>query len=194
MNQNDMRSLARIMIIGIAIYIALGQFAAIVYLPVIFFENFKALPVWDTAVIVVMLGGFAAIVYVLIRYSDRIAERIVKPETESVIEGQAPCWLAAAFRMGSVLAGFVFLYKFITKVLAILPTLIRIWLGGEPPLRFNVHYHTQWQTYFTWAFLLIIGVYLLCGAPHFVRWHVRKTLELCGQNGDNDDSAGEESA
>ena len=194
MNRNDMRSLARIMIIGITIYIVLGLFAVIIYLPIIIFENLKALAVWEIAVFAAMLAVYAAIVYVLIRYSDRIAERIVKPEAESKIEGQAPFRLAAAFRICSVLAGFVFLYKFITKVFTILPTLIRVWLGGEPPQRFNVHYHAQWQTYFTWAFLLIIGVYLLCGAPHFVRWHVRKTLELCAENGNNDDSADEKLA
>lgn len=182
------------MIIGIAIYVALGLFAAVTYLPIIFFENLKALAVRWIAVLVAMLAVYAAIVYVLIRYSDRIAERIVKPEAESEIEGQAPFRLAAAFRICSVLAGFVFLYKFITKVFAILPALIRVWLGGEAPQRFNMYYHAQWQTYFTWAFLLIIGVYLLCGAPHFVRWHVRKTLELCAENGDNDDSASERPA
>ena len=194
MNRNDMRSLARIMIIGIAIYIALGQFAVVAYLPIFFFENLKALDVRGIAVFAPMLAGYAAIVYVLIRYSDRIAERIVKPEAESEIEGQAPFRLAVAFRICSVLAGFVFLYKFITKVFTILPTLIRVWLGGEAPQQFNVDYHAQWQTYFTWVFLLIIGVYLLCGAPHFVRWHVAKTLELCAENGDNDDSASERPA
>jgi len=29
--------------------------------------------------------------------------------------------------------------------------------------------------------MLTIGIYLVCGAPHFVRWQVKKTLEQCKQ-------------
>jgi len=27
--------------------------------------------------------------------------------------------------------------------------------------------------------LLVVAIYLLCGAPHFVRWQVKKTLAIC---------------
>jgi len=27
--------------------------------------------------------------------------------------------------------------------------------------------------------MLTASVYLLCGAPHFVRWQVKKTIEQC---------------
>ena len=34
-----------------------------------------------------------------------------------------------------------------------------------------------------WLFSLPIAIYLLWGAPHFVRWQVKKTLEICGKMG-----------
>ena len=40
----------------------------------------------------------------------------------------------------------------------------------------------KWRKYIVnlslvWLLMLTIGIYLACGAPHFVRWHVRKTIE-----------------
>jgi hypothetical protein len=29
--------------------------------------------------------------------------------------------------------------------------------------------------------LLVIGIYLACGAPGFVRWQVKRTLKQCGK-------------
>ena len=31
------------------------------------------------------------------------------------------------------------------------------------------------------ALLLLLGIYLLCGAPQFVRWQTAKTLAFCKQ-------------
>jgi hypothetical protein len=28
---------------------------------------------------------------------------------------------------------------------------------------------------------LVLAVYLICGAPHFVKWQVKKTLKFCGK-------------
>lgn len=30
--------------------------------------------------------------------------------------------------------------------------------------------------------LLVLGVYLLAGAPHFVRWHLSRTVRFCDEN------------
>lgn len=34
----------------------------------------------------------------------------------------------------------------------------------------------------TTLILLALGVYLLAGAPHFVRWHLKSTARFCAEN------------
>lgn len=68
-------------------------------------------------------------------------------------------------------------------------TLITFWALSYVPRFFIILYSRYQQGMFRngydWLNLLIapirltIGIYLLCGAPHFVRWQVKKTLEIC---------------
>jgi hypothetical protein len=37
----------------------------------------------------------------------------------------------------------------------------------------------SWERVLGWFVLLAMGIYLICGAPHFVRWQVKKTVEQC---------------
>ena len=91
-----------------------------------------------------------------------------------------------AFRIISVGAGLyslnTFVWSFSSMVMNLILTMrryphqegtVRMFTGG-----FSVNYVQP-------ILYLALAVYLLCGAPHFVRWQVKKTLELCNEPGDD---------
>ena len=90
-------------------------------------------------------------------------------------------WLPAALRIACLLGGFVFLLRLITRGVPMLFYLVGRWFGMPS----EYHFQTEWYTFAGWLLIAAAGVYLLYGAPRFVRWHVQKTLELCGERPDN---------
>jgi uncharacterized membrane protein len=118
-----------------------------------------------------VFGG--AVFYFLIYRSDIFARRVVG--REDLPEPPSPsAWYPFALRLAVIIAGFIFLLNAIT----LSSNLAR-------SIRFMSRLDTQggmWQVYEYGVFFLIylaISIYLLCGAPHFVRWQVKKTARLC---------------
>lgn len=123
----------------------------------------------------------AVIFYVFVYKREQLARKIVGtnelPEPDSQIQ-----WLPVAFRLISITAG---LYCLHTALWQITNTFIRI---AMYKVRSVPGYKTIYTGYtgnieevLVWLIMLTIGIYLLCGAPHFVRWQVKKTLEECKQ-------------
>jgi hypothetical protein len=55
-----------------------------------------------------------------------------------------------------------------------------------------LHGYMPWQRLVGWIIQLPLAIYLICGAPHFVNWQVRKTLEHCQRWEEPDDICDEE--
>ncbi len=187
---NKMHIVARIVFAALAIYLMIGLIPSAIASVALFFQtsgNFSIIW-WSVASVFVILLFAAAVYYVLIHKRDVLAKRVVGDG--EIAEPQTPVqWLPVAFRLICIVAGMVFLYRFVTRIHVLLQMFAYL-IKADQPLRANWRWTRIWES----VVLLPFAVYLLCGAPHFVRWHVRKTLELCGQIGDNDDSAGEELA
>ncbi len=185
-----MHIVARIVFTALAIYLMIGLITYPIASVALLFQtsgNFSIIW-WSVASVLVILLFAAAVYYVLIHKRDALAKRIVGDG--GIAEPQTPVqWLPVAFRLICIVAGMVFLYRFVTRI-HVLMQMFAYLIKADQPLRANWRWTRIWES----VVLLPFAVYLLCGAPHFVRWHVRKTLELCGQIGDNDDSAGEELA
>ena len=126
----------------------------------------------------------AAVCYIFIYKREQLAKRIIGtdglPEPDSPVE-----WLPVAFRLISIAAG---LYCLHTVLWHVTNALIR-YAMYKP--RSVPGYKTIYTGYaarslnieglLVWLIMLTIGIYLVWGAPHFVRWHVRKTIEQCKQ-------------
>ena len=122
-----------------------------------------------TVVSLTFLGlCLAAICYVCLCKRERLAERIVGTDELADPRSQID-WLHVAFRLVSITAGLYCLHSVAWRIVyalrAYLPSRASRVLGTELILG--------------WLVMLAIGTYLVCGAPHFVRWHVKKTLEQC---------------
>ncbi len=119
------------------------------------------------------LGFAGAVFYFLIYRSDLFANKIVgKEELPDV--GHAFNWFPFAIRLAVMVAGFLFLQK----AISLSSNLVHYICYSFPPGAQG----GMWQVYEYAVYFLIylaISIYLLCGAPHFVRWQVKKTLDLC---------------
>ena len=130
-------------------------------------------PSWEIAgallfALLVVGGAVAALVYAFIYKRDILAKRIVgsqaEPESQSQIQ-----WLPMALRLVCIAGGIYFLSAVSWRAINSLSRFAFIKAQGA--------YSTYGQ--FSWVITVACGIYLLCGAPHFVRWHVKKTLQEC---------------
>lgn len=119
------------------------------------------------------LGYIVAIFYFLIYRPNIIAKKIV-PHEELSDSSNPAYWYPFALRLTVMIAGFFFLYK----TIGLLGSSVgNIYLSLQPD-------GSMRQFYETLAYGLVylaIAIYLLCGAPHFVRWQMRKTREFCNR-------------
>jgi hypothetical protein len=119
---------------------------------------------------------------VLIYHRDKWARNIVGtadlPDPDVQIQ-----WLPVAFRLIAVVAGLFCLYRLVVKIILVV---LRLAMAKGPSSSPGyVQYFTSKiltvEQMLDWLILLVIGIYFLCGAPHFVRWQVKKTIEQCKQ-------------
>jgi len=124
----------------------------------------------------------ALIIYLLIYKADFFAGKIVGSQQRQQTQ---IWWLPFAFRLTAVFAGILYLYWVVPTMISTIHSYIMA-----------VHYdfedissYLSWNRILSWVILLAIGVYLLCGAPHFVRWQVKKTLEQCKKSDELQESS-----
>ena len=118
------------------------------------------------------------IILLLLCRVDKWTTAIVKP-VEQDGKKQQISLIPVAFRLVAVFTGIFYLYQIIPTIVSDIIRHIS-WLSYvETAPRFHL------EKVFNWVIILALGVYLLCGAPHFVRWQVKKTLELAGKIKEN---------
>jgi len=171
----DLQKLTRIMLLGLAAYflldLVLGVIRSGAYIVAgIYMSTSFWIPQVVTLALMVIFAG--VILYVAVYRVDSIVEKILKGEK---ISGVNIPWLPAAFRLLSVAGGFLCLFKFITAVSS--SVLFTMYSAHK-----NMHvtfYPRAVSEAVGAGLVLVLGIYLVCGAPHFVRWQVKKTLEQC---------------
>lgn len=172
MSKNELRIIAKISLIGVGLYVImqaiLGTMSGLPYILASAHKGpLNASTIFPLVVyIVLLLGG----VYLLFRFADYFSAKIVAtvPADDTQIS-----WLSAAFRLICVTAGLLFLY----------------WTGFSGFATLTIHsYYNSGQSglwykaeIVKFVVLLILSIYLACGAPGFVRWQVKRTLRQCGK-------------
>jgi len=175
---NKMHSLAKIMLAGLALYIAFYLCTTLIVMP--FALLVDARYEWSILSIVLFLFIFlclAASIYLLLYKRDSWAEKIVG--TDKLTDPKAQIqWLPVAFRLVSVAAGLFCLYRLLTGIIWAVQRYSM--MAKATTFRYLPNVFTVEQV-LGWVVLFVIGIYLLSGAPHFVRWQVKKTLAQCKQ-------------
>jgi divalent metal cation (Fe/Co/Zn/Cd) transporter len=176
MSKNELRVLAKIMLIGVGLYVLLQTaLSVLATLPLMLTvarnEATNAMTITAMAIYFILALGA---VYFLVRVADRISSRIV--ESEPVDDTQIS-WLAVAFRLVCVTAGILFIYWTFFGSIATIAWYISAKLSHQ----MTSIYQNLLPEVVKCVLMLGMGIYLAYGAPGFVRWQVKKTLKQCSK-------------
>ena len=129
----------------------------------------------------IMLGCAYAVIYFLIIKRGWLADKII-PADQEIASDTPANWLPAAYRLAILVAAIYFLRNTVWQVSSIVSTFVmtKESLGNSGDY---ISYYTRSLKgpILTLIFTLPVTIYLLCGAPHFVRWQIKKTTEFCKQ-------------
>jgi len=189
---SDLHKLARIILVGLGIYVLVNQGIGIVAtLPYLFYGE-SSLGVYAIARFVsfaIMAVCIGLVAYVMICKADSLSAKMI-----DVCESdQAKVWwLPFAFRLAAVCAGIIVLSWSISAITSTIARYAQMMSRGPSRESMPWQRFIPWQRLVGWIIQLLLAIYLICGAPHFVRWQVRKTLEHCEQWEEADDIYDEE--
>jgi hypothetical protein len=180
LKMNKMHTLTKIALSAIGIFFALRLLSS---LPIAIFQLYSK-PSWETAgalafSISLVAVAIGLLVYFFIYRNDKLTKKIVGPEQLSEPDSQIE-WLPVAFRLICIASGIYLLNTVIWETTYVISQLAA----------FTSHTYANYKVFYTyapfsfgnilpWIITLAIGIYLVCGAPHFVRWQVKKTLQQC---------------
>jgi hypothetical protein len=174
---NKMHTLAKIILSAIGIFFSIRLLSQV---PAIFW--FYSKPSWETAAslllsLLLIAGLITVLLYLFFYKNESLAKKIVGseqlPDPASQIQ-----WLPVALRLICISGGISLLCTVLWRTTDVINHLA--FLKAEENAH-TIHSYPlfNYQSLLPWIVMLICGVYLLCGAPHFVRWHVKKILQQC---------------
>ena len=173
-----MHTLTKIILSAIGIFFAIRLLSQ---LPLAIFW-FYSKPSWETAgsmllSLLLVAGVVVALLYLFIYKSEGLAKKIVGseqlPEPDSQIQ-----WLPVALRLICIAGGIYFLNTVLWQSTRIIGQ-FAFFKAQEGARTIHTYAPFNYQSLLPWIIMLICGVYLLCGAPHFVRWQVKRILQQC---------------
>ena len=181
-----MHSLAKIMFAGLAIYIAIHSCRNILYVVAMATQkpSLESLGIVSLTLLITSVY-LATVFYFLIYKRDKWADKLVGTSDLSATSARID-WLPVAYRLVSVAVGLLCVYRFFTHT---------VYAAGRyiAATSTNTVYQQQHKDLIIrellgLMILIPIGIYFLFGAPHFVRWQVKKTLELCEEFGGSEEA------
>lgn len=173
---NKMHTLAKIILSSIGIFFTIRL---LYQLPAIFW--FYSKPSWETAgtllfSLLLTIGLVALLLFLFIYKRESLAQKIVGseqlPEPGSQIQ-----WLPVALRLICIASGFYFLSTVLWQATYIINQFASFKVQENAHTSYS-YPPFNYQSLLPWIIMFICGVYLLYGAPHFVRWQV-KILQQC---------------
>jgi len=175
MSKNELKVIARIVLIGTGLYVILQSSLSVLFsLPLMLVSHNGVDAMAITAIIIFILLALAA-VYFVVRLAGCSSEKIVIHDST---DDTQISWLAVAFRLVCVTAGIIYLYRTIFGFIPMLSLYIQAILDNEMPARYQ-HIGPEFAKFIV---MLAISFYLACGAPGFVRWQVKRTLKQCNKS------------
>ena len=184
---NDLRKLSRILLIGIGIYFLINIIYHLIAATQYLFipglsESFRYIRQMSISLIYYIAFGIA-VIFFLIKKADFWAEIIVGSEDQKA-DLPRGFWIPVTFRLAAVIVGILCLFWFLSNIFSTISDYII----------FREKYLTTISVFFnlkqliTWTIQIALSIYLLCGAPHFVRWHTKKILEQISNDSKPTDS------
>ncbi len=178
MDRDKTQSFARVIIGAMAIFFSVKVLVMAITPVGILLGQGRGEPLWPVLVNLTI----SVVILVVLQYFGVFRPQKVVGLITSPIETQASMpagqWLPAAYRLVSVFAGFYCIYGVLYRVVR----QVGIYFYLERGMRPIRSYLLRPEEITTTLILLALGVYLLAGAPQFVRWHLKKTARFCREN------------
>ncbi|OQA02593.1 MAG: hypothetical protein BWY69_00986 [Planctomycetes bacterium ADurb.Bin401] len=124
--------------------------------------------IFGVVIIYLIFLIIALILIKILRSRDKIAIKIAGSEEFANVDAQVK-WIPFAFRLTSIIAGMYCM----VRVVSYIPRIAGNYIVKEVNARGSGIRIEEFAT------VLIAGIYLLYGAPHFVNWQAKKTMETC---------------
>jgi hypothetical protein len=176
---NKMHVIAKIAAGILGIYLLLISVMALFGAMAMTIGSWSKMNMSSLAIVVIALiitFCFACMVfYFLIYRSDLFARKIVGREEEFPEPLNSSAWYPFALRLAVIAAGLLFLQKSIME-LSTLSQMARYAFQSNTSSGINQVYEYG----ISFLIYLAISIYLLCGAPQFVQWQIKKTKQLYG--------------
>lgn len=182
---NKMISYAKIMFAGLAVYLAISVVRNLLFTIAYAFQDFSFASVGIIIFSLLLSGAYlAAIIYFLVLKSDKWSRKLIVGDIEPDLTPTPEITLTMAFRLVCFGVGLYCLMTFFWSISQSLSQLLHyLSMSIKHTLKATEvrQFYTVGVDYIKPILLLAFAVYLLCGAPHFVRWQVKKTLKLCNE-------------
>lgn len=173
---NKLHFIAKVAFGMLGIYLIISVIASVMTFVLMAVQGYQTFHGWVLFSVIaygVVLFGYLCLLYFLLfRRADIFARKIVGPADSPEPENPGG-WYPFALRLTMIAAGFLFLGRSIS-MLGRATHMFQVMFRAENLSGINQAY--EYGIYFLLYFF--ISIYLLCGAPHFVRWHIRKTRRL----------------
>ena len=166
-----------------AMLTTLGIYAVFVTLNAIFYQfgRFRSESSLLRIIISSVLGVICLIptAYYLIFKNDSLACRITGDQEGIEEDFNQRHYLIKALRIGFVLLGLLILVVSIRDLMMLVkcfsPINIRLWITNviEDGVRGNLVFSREIERSVSALFKLLVSIYLICGAPQIVRWHLK---------------------
>ena len=170
---NKIHSFAKIVLAAIGIFFAIRIMSQIL-MPLALATRDPSLKSAAIAVASTLFLGLclALIWYVFLYKREHLAKRVVGTDELAEPASQIQ-WLPVAFRLICIAAGLYCLYTVTWNIIYN----VNAYFSYEAKMYQFASQFLNTGRILHWLIMLTVGIYLVSGAPHFVRWQVRKTLE-----------------
>ena len=178
---NRVQSFARVIIGAMAIFFSVKVVVMGIAPVAMLLNGVDGESLWSILVsVLVSLAALALLQYFGILKPQKIVDRVT-----SNIESQTPTspisWLPAGYRLVCLFAGLYCIYSVLSRAVTQVALYSHV-LADDSAAESMRSYLLRPEDVATTVILLVLGVYLLVGAPHFVRWHLKKTARFCQEN------------
>ncbi|HBG78291.1 MAG TPA: hypothetical protein DDW84_05515 [Phycisphaerales bacterium] len=178
---NKMHTLAKTLITIAAVYwLVLLAIQIVIYPLAMLSYGYGGRGSWGGIFVFMIVQIVILLVVLQVIYKrNKIADKIVGIEETASPQSQVE-WIGFSYRLISVIAGLYCFYRAAGVVGMLIFDFWRHKMANSGMAADSQIYSHCVIT----VILLTGGVYLLCGAPHFVRWQVKKTKEMfmdCGK-------------
>jgi len=178
---NKMQTIARIVLVAIALYFIL-EIAKSMFQSLYFIGKVGKLSLVSSLMMLLAIGFMIVLIVIiawqLIVRGEKWACKIVAHAQEYEAEEKTN-WLPTTYHIIAVALGILFIWWTIPYIFQLLYYIKLAQPSSNGQYR---QFYTGYRilpTLISVIGRLIISVYLLWGAPHFIRWQIKKTLELC---------------